>query len=563
MTDFLGNLHEGLSGFGRVPDAQSFVNPLPNSTVGVRTISQPSFGQAVATEDNSRLTPPVVWGAAIDPGPQFYWFERMHSYPNYFELGNILTTLTRDLEIYNAFREESKQITDFTNNADVGVSLIGFPSLPVTLAINSGLQFQVQISTSGPPELDGTLDFTTDVGLLVIPITGSRVVMFPWEPESPIKEVLQFKTDILQGVNGAEQRVSVRKHPRQLIQMKVLLEEGHQRRKLQALLSTWQPRVFGLPIWFEARRLSSAAQTGDTTIQVDTMYGDFRVGSLAIVRQDEDTFDALEIASIEYDSLTFSSPLTHDYETSALVMPLRVAITSSQLGRALYAVNLAEHDLRFTTIDNESDIASVAAFNTHNSKVMLDDYNLMAGSTIDDSLMRQIERVDNEVGSPTQFSDWDDSMPMTSKGFIANTPRAVWEARQLVHALRGSQVSFYLPTFYRDLVVKQTLTNGSALMDIENIGYTDYMNGREPNKSVWIELVDGTILTRQITDADVVDDDTERLTVDTVWPYNIAPEDISRVSFLRLVRIADDQVEFDHDYAGDAKVRMAVIGVVR
>jgi hypothetical protein len=498
---------------------------------------------------------------ALSPGMGGTWFERLYAYPTFFELGNVLTTVLRDLEIYNSHRTVDQQVTSFTNNVDAGVSLVGFPSTPFTLAIQHGTQFQVEFNTSGPPALEGTLDWGTTLGLVSVPVTGSRVVMFPFEPETPIREVLEFATDVIRGVQGTEQRVSVRRHPRQLINMRLLVEDDRQRRRLQALLSTWHPRVFGLPVWFEARPLSAAAANGDTVINVDTSYADFRAGSLAIVWKNSSEFDALEIQSITPTTLTLSSPVSYDYDW-ALVMPLRVAVTGSQIGRAAWPVNLTEIDLSFTTLDNQVDLADVSAFSTHNSKVMLDGPNLMNGR-LDDSLTRQIERLDNTAGALEQFSDWDSSLPRTAKGFLADSPQQVWQVRQLVHALRGSQVSFYLPTFYHDLVITGQLTNGSVLAEIENVGYTGYINGQEPNKSLWIELNDGTVITRQVVGSEVLDAETERLTVDVAWSADVDAADIRRVSFLRLVRIADDKVTFDHDYTGDAKVTMSLIGVFR
>jgi len=546
---------------GVVPDADATTNELPGAVEGF-TFNLSVGGDHDVTGEGNRSTPVVSTAGYVDDGLQLHWFELVHNFPTFFELGNILTIIVRDLEIYNAYRNEARTLTAFTNNADSGVTLQNFPTPPTVIQINNGLLFQVVISTTGPPSLDGTLDFTLDSGPISVPITGQRVVMFPFEPETPIREMLEFKTDVLTGLNGAEQRVSVRKHPRQIINLQIKTEHGHERRRLAALLSSWHPRVFGLPIWFEARPLGAEVAALDTTITVDTTYGDFRVGSLAIIWQDSEVFDALEIASLTSTTITFSSPVTNDY-TSALVMPLRVANTDSRLGRVNWPVGLTQLTARFTVVDNESDIADTAAFNTHNSKVMLDDPNLMGGGTNDDNLLRQIDRLDNEVGNLLQYSDWDDSMPLTQKGFLGEGAQAVWEVRQLVHALRGSQVSFYMPTFFIDVVVSNDLSSGSDAMDIENIGYSTYLQGREPNKSLWIELTDGTILTRQVTGYTVIDSTTERLTVDAVWSSTITPAEIARVSFLRLCRIAGDQVMLEHDYVGDAKISMNVIGVIQ
>ena len=151
-----------------VPNAQTINNTLPADVfTGLLTPSaqSPGAGAHEATGEGGRSTPIIDFPCRDDPGPQLYWFERVHSFPPFFELGNIITTITRNLEIYNAYRESARTLSVFTNNADSGVTLVGFPGLPTDISQNNGLECDVQISTEGPPTLDGTLDFTLDVDL--------------------------------------------------------------------------------------------------------------------------------------------------------------------------------------------------------------------------------------------------------------------------------------------------------------------------------------------------------------------------------------------------------------
>lgn len=567
MADYSGAVVGGFSAQtvnrGTVQNAQTINNADPATSydgllVPRFTVGAGSFESVASTPLGTAVND---YAGATDPALQQFWFEHVHAFPGVLTMGNIVAISLRDMEIYNAYRDAERSLTIFANNADAGVSLVGFPLLPAAIGAGAGLLFQVRVDSNGPPSLNGTLVFTLDSGDVTVPITGVRVVMFPFAPEAPLQERLEFKTDILTTTTGGEQRISIRKHPRQLFNMVFKTEDDYERRRLDTLFGMWQFRPVGLPIWAEARTLDTAA-AGATTIQVDTTYGDFRVGSLAIVWQDSATFDALEIDSLTDTSLTFSSPLLNSYD-NAQVMPLRIAVTQSRVQRMKAPVNFSEMTAQFTVLDNEADLADTTPFGTHNSKVMLDDPNMMFGDRLNDHLVRQISRVDNETASLIQFSDWPDSLPLTTKGFVANTSQRVWEIRQLMHALRGSQVSFYMPTFYHDVVPNGDLTLSSFLLNIENIGYATYLQGREPNKSLWIELTDGTILTRQVVDSVEIDADTERLTVDVAWPATILASEVSRISFLRLCRIADDNVSFEHEYVGSARIGINVRGVVQ
>ena len=501
-------------------------------------------------------------GFLVDETPHLLWFEHVWSKPQRIDLGNMLTTITREIEIYNAYREADRTVNSVTNNAGPGISFIGLPGLPDTIVQQHSLIFDVQISTAGPPDIDGTIDIDMDTPDISIPITGTRVVMFPYAPESPLAEILEFKTSILMAADGSESRANLRKHPRQNFQFTIRVEEDEERRRLEALLFTWHPRVFGVPVWFEAKVLGADALINDTVITVDTKFADFRAGGLAIVWDDYMTFDALEIDSLTDTTLTFSSPVTHDFNAGqTLVIPLRVGITERTINVVRQLNSMEDISLSFLIEDNETNFADTSSFNTHNSKVMLDDGNVVAGTTIRDNIEQQTMRIDNMTGKPVQFSDWPRGQYITRKGFVTHDHEGLWRVRQLVHALRGSQVSFYLPTFYRDIVVKADLASGSVLMDIEHIGYTDFVGGDEPNKSLWIELNDSTILTRQVDSSAELDATTERLTVDSSWASTILVGDIRRVSFLRLSRIADDKVSFLHDHGGSAQIGFPVRGV--
>ncbi|MCP4897725.1 MAG: hypothetical protein GY906_12195 [bacterium] len=491
-----------------------------------------------------------------------FFFERIHYTPPVIELGNLLSTVTEEVEVYNAYRDESQTLTSVTNNAGAGISFVGLPGLPTEIESQNGEVFDIVISTVGPPQIDGTIDFVTDPGNFSIPITGSRVVMFAFQPEKGVTEKLVFLTDTIRASDGTEQRIANRLNPRQTIEWTLKLEEGEERRRALTLMKGWHPRVFGIPIWWEARPLAADAISGASTISVDSRYGDFRVGSLAIVWSDSDYFDALEIDTVTETSIQFSSPVTHDYDQdTTLVMPLRVAYSEDTFDIQRFLTSLQEIKCRFRVIDNEvGDIGDTSAFSMHNSKVMLDDYNLAGADGVVDNQHQQLAHLDNATGNAIQWSTWDTAIPITQKSFNGNSLQSVWEVRQLVHALRGSQISFYLPTFYYDLVVVNDLGATSDLMDIESIGYVDYIQAKEPWTSIRVELTDGTVLTRQVIDYETISSTVERLTVDSTWGSLITVPEIEKVSFLRKVRIADDTVEFIHDYPGSSKISMNIRG---
>lgn len=522
-----------------------------------------SLGQTMLLTNNAPTPGPVfaAFSTVLPDGMGDYWFDRLHILPRSLILGNILTTITRQLDIYNAFLFESHDLQAFINNAGAGTSITNLPGLPFTILPQESLLLNLEVTPDGPATINTTLDFDTDEPyLLQIPIQGTRIVMFPFEPEAPLTERIQFLTDILEAKDGTEQRVSLRLAPRQEFDLKLLREDGPERQKVDFLLFDWQSRVFGLPIWTEPAYTTSAITAGQTSVNVDdTTLGDFRAGGLAIVFESEDKFDALEVLSIGPTVINFNTPVLNNYAAGVRVMPLRTAITTQPAQEKKYAVNLAEFNLTMRVLDNGGDLASVSGWPTYNSKVLLSDPNAI-DTTLDGNIARQITVFDSAgVGKFSLGSTWNRARHGSAKTFITRTRSALWSVRRLLHALRGSQVSFYLPTFTKDITLATLYLSGSSALTIVNVGYTKYAKQRTPKVDIRIILNNGTIFTRTITASAEIDPLTEQVTLSSTIGQNINPSDVARIEFLEKVRIDGEEITIEHRSSnGEAKIGFPV-----
>ena len=547
-----------------VAAAQSFVLPALSSVYrGIRApLVGPVAGVYEETGDSVRDAQ-VTFAGALSQGPGQFWFDHVHSVPQFIALGNIVTTVTRQVEIYNAFHIAARELQIAENNAGGGTTLLNVPVVPYDIAAQHSLFVELRVATSGPPTINGTLVFTLDSGVLTILVTGSRVVMFPYPPESPIDEELEWKTTVLPSADGREQRIALRRCPRQSFNLTFAVEDDRVRRTLHSLVFGWLAGVFGIPVWFEARRLTVDAAAADTVIQVDTRFADFRDGGLAIVWYDEETYDALEIAGHTDSSITFSSPLTQPFAAAtSWVMPLRTALADPQISGTRHPVGLDVFPMTFHVLDNDAPAtADASAFPSYGGRVLLNGPNFMGGDTAPRGISMKVGRHDNETGAPAQFSDWRAPQGVSQKGFFTTSDQQRWEVRQLLHALRGPQAAFYLPTFYHDLVAAGPLSSGSSNMDIENIGYTRYINGQAPNNHIWVELLSGVEYCKEIVSSVVLDDDVERLTLSDAWPTTIQISEIRRISYLPLSRVAEDSVRLQHSGSGETAVVFGVLEV--
>lgn len=540
-----------MAGFAQEPSGAILPQTLP---------AMPYLQDDISSADTIELIenrPPVTVEMfeaeeALQSAGTYDFFEDFHVIPRAFDFGNLLSDQSTPIEVFSAFRHATYPWQTFVNNAGTGVSLGSDPPLPIDVPPLTGFQMTLDVSANGPPYVDSTLDFGFDIGTIYVSITIQRIVLWGLEPEMPYSEILGFLTDVMAARSGIEQRFSLRKNPRQTFEYSYLIEEGETRQVLENLLFDWQARIFGVPVWWEDTALTIAATAGDISIAVGaTAYRDFRVGGLVAIFTSQTEFDVLTVDTIGATSLDFTSPLVNSYDAGTLVFPLRPCHAESIVSGSRYPVGLARMSIAFRSTANDADLADVSAFATYNGKVLLDRFNSVLSQTSPEDFEQELIDIDNETGVPLRESPWD----LHKRGHLlvvrASGRQEVWELRGLAHALRGRQVSFYVPRHRDDLVVTSDLLNASNLMQVANYGYAQFVRARQPKNVIRLSFNDGSpALVRTITGSSNVSASTDQLQVDTNWPATIDYTTIERVEYCEKVRLDTDDVELQFDNSG-------------
>lgn len=553
------------------PSVPTQVNPSEEqggveSAAGERVLA---FAVGFLTEGNVTFPTPVrrTFGGFQGETHGAVFFEKMYLLPRTIDTGIVLSDQVFTIDIYSSYKNDDRSWSAYDDSsAGQGVALDSFPPSTVVFGPHSGATRTLTVSLDGPPAINGTLDFTFDVpGLLQIPIVGTRSVLFPFEPEQPISESLEFLTDILVMRSGKEQRRALRKNPRVVYEYEVKTDEAD-RRLLENLIFNGQDRAFGVPVWFEATSLEADIAISDTTITVGSTAGsDYRAGGLAVVWTDAFTFEALQIASFTSTTITFSSPFLTATSAGARVMPVHSAYMNKTVRQTRHLNNLQTNRLKFRIINNDVDIASTAAFNSYNSRVLLDGPNAVPGSTMNETWNRNIKIIDNGTGSPTQFTDQDVSRHGSSKGFVSTSRSEVQDIRNLLHALKGRATSFYLPTFFADFEAVADVGPTDAVIDVSAVDYVDSVQQRQARNIVRITKTDGTqsdpLL---VTGSSKPSVGVERLSVAPLTAgITAVVADIDRIEYIEKVRMNTDRIKIRHfDANGSAIVTFPVMSVL-
>lgn len=500
------------------------------------------------------------------------WFELVHLLPkSKIEFGNIITQVESEYEIYNASRDGSVTEQGITNNASPGVALpnntppvvlqkqSSFLDPTSTTQTVSGLgtlvKLKVQALSDGLPTFDTSIDFdfiapANDVQLLV---SGTRIVLIPFEYEVDLPETLAFLTNVLPSRSGKTQRISTRKNPRQRFDPTYILD-GNSRRRMQALLLDWMDNTFGFPLWHEYLSLTAGVSAGATQYQVSGADDvDMRVGGLAVVIQDEFVFDVINVQAVTSTLITAGDPSINAYAEGTKIMPLRTARISRPVRASRPPVGIQRFQVQFEVDDNNTGAiqgdTTPGFWSILDGRVLFDDCNVL-DADLTEEYSRQLTVLDNETGLPHQASRWDRGKRAHQKGFVLRNRAEVVQFRRLMSALGGRQKSFWMPTFDDDLNVVADLTSGTNTMDVESHGYVRFVRDRLPMSKFRVTFTDGTSLVKDVSSSATVSATVERLTLADNWPANRTVAEIQRVEYYELLTFATDEIRMLHPRTG-------------
>lgn len=574
MTAFAGYLWPDTIRYQETLSTSITNNPLvytPGWALFDINVTSPTFqGTRTAVTNGYKLGHTFNHAAYIFPSYADDLFNHFLVVPSVLSLGNLLSNQSKTVEVAN-FYSINMEATGVVNPGG-GVSIPGIPTFPYTITPFGSLILSVEISATGSPTLKETLEIdVAAVGggspqALFVPITGQRVTIFVWDPEQFYTEELSWSTDIIEAYDGTEQRIKIRQNPRQVLTYECFFTDSVKDAQARLALFNWFAQVWGVPIWWEQQPFTIAGALGDTVINTDTRYADYRQGGLVMVMDPAGDYEAFEIDSLTASTITITSQLTNLYPVyGSKVMPIRTAYAKTQSQHSVFITGAEKITIQFTTLDNVN-LASTAGLPTYAGLVILDGINYVDGQLSEGMSRTGVIIIDNIAGTIYQRSSNDRSRPNSVKTWFTNYASEMWPLRQMFHSFGGSQGTFWLPTNRNDMTLVGNISGGSPTFNIKYIGYSSYgvdVNGvaMRPFGDLRFTLSDGTFIYRQIIGAASIGD-TETITVNAaVSGLTLTPAQVVRIEFLQLMRIADDKARFIHDHPGRAQIILNTVGV--
>lgn len=491
----------------------------------------------------------------------FYY--RVHVIPQQIDLGNLVISQVRNIDVWNAWPDTAQTLDDFLTLNTSGI-IITTPGAP-PLHFNPLQQrtWTLQIDTRGAPIINATLQWQFDgLAPLFAVITGNRITawMLPADWSSPVVETLAWLTDVEQALDGSEYREPIRDTPRRQWEFDAVAQ-GADRQRLEAVMYDWNGRNWALPVWPDVTYLATPLAAGSNAIPVATSGRDFNVGSLLMLWTATDAYELLEVGAIASDHITLAAVTGQDWPAQTRVYPCRISRLTDIPKITRKSDRIITTSARFEATE-PCDWPAVAPTASYLGLPVLED---RIDETSDPSAAygRQLTDLDGDVGMVLVDDITGLAWPTQSHAWLSMGITARSTLRSNLYWLQGTANTLWVPSWADDLTLQAPVTVDAVAITVVNIGVAAHLAQQPGRRHLRIELFDGTVFYRRVTNSSVVDDTHELLNIDTALGRAISAADVRQINWMMLARLASDSVQIAHanTLEGDANVAVNWMGV--
>lgn len=473
------------------------------------------------------------------------YYYRMHVTPADFAFGAIMAEQVETFIVWNAFFVPVTN-SSISETFPDEFELAG-ETPPYTYKALEYSTYTITVPKEGSASFEASIAFDFgSAGERTVTLSGVRLIVFSFAPMWPVREGLEWFTDIItprDGI-GSEQRRSVRSVPRQSFTLSVPLKTTKEQSRFDAALFGWQKRMFGLPVWTEKVLHTADIAATATTITVDTTNADFRDDSYAVIWKSLTEYEAVKIETVAAGSLTLETPVVGTFTGNKFIMPLRITQVTQTVRRQNPVAGFMQADLNFAVKDNVLLTGFVADVTYDGLPVLQVGSKQVGGSPKESSIDSDSFSQDYDSGDFDFFSDSEFNMIAQSWGIVNENRAACWQFRLLLHSLFGRQGTIYVPTYKEDLTQAEVIGAADTSFQIENIKLAENMTFNTLRNHLAFIFPDGTHIYKEITGIVEHDEDIEIISIDSALGVEVAVGGCM-ISFLDKCRLASDSLEIE------------------
>lgn len=373
----------------------------------------------------------------------------------------------------------------------------------------------------------------------------SELVPWPFVHDwgQPAIEHLTWNTDLMRSPVGAEQRRQMRLTPRREIAMSYQVS-GQDRQLFQALIAGVGSSDFAVPIDQDAQYIASALSADGTRIDCTTTDIDFVAGNYVMLYDHAFSYELAVIDSIDAGGLDLTAGLINSWPAGTKLLPVRAARISVQPSLLRLTDSADRFPISWIFLDTCTWTATAPSAAYRGYPVFEDAPD--ESKRLSHTMVRQLLELDNNFSPPNRYDVAGVAFDVRAHEHVVNGVEEKGAYRELLYYLRGMLKAVWMPTWADDLTVLSTIGSSSTSITIANINYTERLKDLPGRRDIRIRLKDDTVFYRRISDASVVDADSETLIIDAAFGQEITVAEIDHISFMMLTRLDHDKVTIMH-----------------
>jgi hypothetical protein len=243
---------------------------------------------------------------------------------------------------------------------------------------------------------------------------------------------------------------------------------------------------------------------------------------------------------VDPDAVNLQAPIIATWPIGSKVYPARSARLLDPRATQRFYRNYARGVARFESIE---EITHDALDETlyRDLPVMEREMNWREGPELD--YARKLEVSDFRLGAIVVTDESELAIAQPRFVFTCMNREDCDYLREWIYARKGRCRGIWLPTWCDDLKLTNLVATSSLNIDVEACGLVHFAESEPGRRDIRVQLKNGNVYYRRVTDPSAPNELTERLVLNAVFPEQFEPEDVERISWMHYVRLDADSIE--------------------
>lgn len=332
------------------------------------------------------------------------------------------------------------------------------------------------------------------------------------KPETRCTEQLLWRTEVLTGADGSEQRRAYRTVPRQRLTYRYAAAGDRKAAEIEAQLYAGLKTAWYVPLWPQQVRYSGTLSAAATSLTVDTTAGQFHSSGAVLIWQDAATYEFATVSAQTDTTLTVAA-LTNSYSGRFYVVPVRSGYLRQPVSATRYPSGALVLDATFEVTDNVR-VTGHTADQTVDNTELIETPAYWPHGAADLSHDPDVFWLESRNGALEISAVSDYPITLQPHRFVATDRAAAWSLRQRLHAWYGRQQSFFVPTFRKDFRLTRAVGAADTEIYVSDRDFATHYAADRYRCYVAFRSAGGTALTvRRVTAIAAAGGGEEKLTL--------------------------------------------------